>query len=354
MLLRSTGLAHLRLGKMRFRYWSGVACGLLGCFLIGTPIIQAAPVFTATVGYAAAGYPTLTNKGPTAVEAALSSSVPSGGGTDTKNEFAAAGPSGVRASARVTLSAAYSGAFAAFGGPADTGTADAKAQFDDLRFRGFNGDRSGSTVASLNLDLSGTFLTNVNAFFDPDPDNPYTASANTFTAVQVSVIVPNVLFGGTPQSQSFSYFQNRDTSGTFIGSLFDSGRITTQPFSFYNGVDNQLIIELFVRVQGACRRIFHELRHVRRCLRGLLAHRDLCHQRAGVQHPRRLFGQLRRGPDYGQHVRPRAGGSGAARDWFPRRAPPRATQIVGEPFFGGIVSKPRCSGRAPSIHWTTG
>ena len=247
-----------RLGKILFgsstSFAGGLSAGLLGLLLIGVSIAQAAPLFTATVGYASGGYPTLTNNGPTAVEATLNSSVPFGNNaTDTKNQFAAAGPSGLRASARVTLSAAYTGTVPSEAGASDIGTADAKMLFDDLHFRGFNGDRSGTTLASLNLDLSGTFLTNVNAFFDPyDPVQPqFSAGASTFTAVQVSVTVPNVLFGGTPQAQSFTYFQNRDTSGTFIGSLFDSGRITTQPFSFYNGVNNQLIVELFVRVQGS-------------------------------------------------------------------------------------------------------
>lgn len=247
MSLRVSGIVHP----------SNVACGLTTglptlFLLLWTSIASAAPLFTATVGSSQDGYPILTKQGATAVEANLDSSVPSAGGTDTKNQFAAAGPSGVRASARVTLSAAYSGAIPALAGPADTGTADAKMQFDDLRFRGLNGDRSGSTLASLNLDLSGTFLTDVNAFFDQgDPVNPlFSASARTFTSVTVGVTVPNVLFGGTPQGQTFSYSQNRDTLGGFTGSLFDSGRITTQPFSFYNGVNNQLVVELSVRVQG--------------------------------------------------------------------------------------------------------
>ena len=254
MCLRSSGVVRPRLAKMLFGFSTRVARGLpagltILLLFIGTSTAQAGPLFTATVGSAQDFYPTITNQGSTAVDATLNSSVPSGGGTDTKNQFAAAGPSGLRASPRVTLSASYSGLVPGLADATDVGLADAKMQFDDLRFVGLGLSK---TQASLNLDLSGTFLTNVNAFFDMggDPSFPYVAVGKASAAVSVSVTVPDVIFGGTPQGQVFSYFQSKDTSGNFTGSLFDSGRITTQPFSFYNGVNNHITIELRIRVTG--------------------------------------------------------------------------------------------------------
>jgi hypothetical protein len=232
------------------RLAQGLSAGLLGFLIIGTSVAQATPLYTATVGDGQDGYPTLTRNGPMAVEATLNSSVPVGdNATDTKNQFAAAGPSGLRASPRVTLSAAYSGSIPVLGDASDIGFADAKMQLDDVRFRGINGDRSGSTLASLNLDLSGTFLTNVNAFADPGNPAMYGASARASASVSVMVSVTDPIFG-TVQGDSFSFFQSNDTSGNLTGSLFDSGRFTTKPFSFYNGIDNKLTIELYIRVQG--------------------------------------------------------------------------------------------------------
>ncbi len=225
------------------RFTRYLSAALLGFLIIGTSVAQGTPLYTATVGDGQDGYPTVTNNGPMAVEATLNSSVPVGeNATDTKNQFAAAGPSGLRASPRVTLSAAYSGSIPALGDASDIGFADAKMQLDDVRFRGINGDRSGSTLASLNLDLSGTFLTDVNAFGDG-------ASARASASVSVMVSVTDPIFG-TVHGDGFSFFQSNDTSGNVIGSLFDSGRFTTKPFSFYNGIDNNLTIELYIRVQG--------------------------------------------------------------------------------------------------------
>lgn len=221
---------------------------VLGLAFVATAAGQTLPPrYSATVGVDP--YDTLTNKGPTAVEATLNSSVPIGMfGSDTKNQFAAAGPSGLRASARVTLTASYSGKVASLGDGSDVGLADAVMRLDDLRFRGINGDRSGTTTVPLHLDLSGTFLGNVNAFSDSAPGS--FAKAAVSEAVQVTVTVPDVIFGGTAQAQEFSYFQSRDSLGNIEGSLFDSLTVTTQPFKFYNGVDNKMTVELFTRVTG--------------------------------------------------------------------------------------------------------
>ncbi|MFL5242838.1 MAG: PEP-CTERM sorting domain-containing protein, partial [Gemmataceae bacterium] len=226
-----------------------LSAGLLGFLLFGFSIAQAGPLYTVTVGDGPDNYPTITKQGATAVEATLNSSIPITDASTTKNEFAAAGPSGLRASARVTESASFSGKFPALAGASDIGLADAKIQLDDLRFRAGLDDRS-AAIASLNLDLSGTFLTNVNAFFDPGGDPPiYFASARASALVALNVIVPDVNFNGSPQAQQFAFFQSTDTFGNFTGSLFDSGTITTQPFLFHAGL-NRLTLELFIRVQG--------------------------------------------------------------------------------------------------------
>jgi hypothetical protein len=129
-------------------------------------------LFTATVGVGFDGFSTITNHDSTAVHATLNSSVPTiGFGMDSLNQFAAAGPNGLRASARATM------------------------RFDDLQIRRVNGDRSGTTQASLNLDLSGTSLANVNAFADSSEPG---STAYAYASAAATVLVTDKFPVGEP------------------------------------------------------------------------------------------------------------------------------------------------------------
>jgi hypothetical protein len=134
---------------------TGRLLGVIAIALFGSRCAHAAAVYTASVGYPTdESNPVITHQGDMSVDASYAVSVPTmGTGADTHNEFAAAGPAGLRASARTTLTLTTDPGVR-YGGSLDSlGLAAASSMIDDLRIRG----GGGTVTAPMNLDLSGSF-----------------------------------------------------------------------------------------------------------------------------------------------------------------------------------------------------
>jgi hypothetical protein len=220
-----------------------VVLSLFGVLVVAAPDAGAAPTYKAAVGYPTQGSdPQIIHQGSTPQDAMLATSVPTqGSGSDTHNDFAAAGPAGLRASSRSTFTLT-TGPEEPFGGSGQSlGLANATSEVDDLVFAG-----TGTTfTTSLNLDLSGTFATDVNAFFNTvTPGNGGAAATGASTTVRVQVVITDPFFPFTAQGDVFVFDQTVDSNGNQSGSLFDSRSITTKNFTLRTGRFYRMLLVL--------------------------------------------------------------------------------------------------------------